>query len=162
MKKILVPLLVAGLAGVAGGGAYASSPAGAKRVVAPDPAIASSFSALSTPTVSRDSLAADLAGVADLAQIHPAGPARLGLTPYLVPSLSGGLCLFFKQADGSSLGHCAGKGDASSQQFDGRIGSTNGDLWVGLRADGIDLVAAADGSTVPLIGNVYIIDHPEK
>jgi hypothetical protein len=119
------------------------------------------FSSTAKPAVASSTLSPEFGQLADLAQIHPAGPTRFGLTPYITPSLKGGVCVMFKStARGITYGGCGTSADVNGYTTDGHIGSGNDAIYIGVRPDGITSVTADDGTVIPVIDNTYITDKP--
>jgi hypothetical protein len=119
------------------------------------------FSSTAEPVVASSTLSPEFGQLADLAQIHPAGPTRFGLTPYITPSLKGGICVMFKSSSrGMTYGGCGTRADVNGYTTDGHIGSGKDAIYVGVRPDGVTSVTADDGTSIPVIDNTYITDKP--
>jgi hypothetical protein len=95
----------------------------------------------------------------DLAQLHRASSARLGVSVVIAPSTrqGGGVCVLYIQK-GTTVSQCGTEADVESG---GRISAPDGSpIYVGLRPDGVTSVVATDGTRVPIVDNVYISDKP--
>ena len=94
----------------------------------------------------------------DLSEVHR-GRAQHGVTPYLVATYEGEVCELFQHGGGAIWAMSCGD-PAHLQQglvFDDPGGSVK---YVGFRADGVSSIRAGDGTIVPVIDNVFVIEQP--
>jgi hypothetical protein len=94
----------------------------------------------------------------DFSNVHRAQP-RDDVTPYLIPTLQGGLCEVFAHGGGTIFGMSCNDGSHLQDivRFDEPDGSWR---YVAFRPDGVTSVTAADGTSVPVIDNVFVSDQP--
>jgi hypothetical protein len=100
---------------------------------------------------------ASLMGV-DVAQLHRVSSTRYGITVLVAPKVGGGVCAAYIQHQTVNT-QC---GDASALGIGIPIIEIpeHRTLYVGLRPDGVTSVTAVDGSSVPVIDNVFISEGP--
>jgi hypothetical protein len=95
----------------------------------------------------------------DTTQLHRARSPRLSVTVFIAPRTTGGICVVYAQV-GVSVTQC---GDEATIESGGWISAKDGThIYVGLRPDGTTHVTAEDGTTVPVVDNVFISDKPIK
>jgi hypothetical protein len=95
----------------------------------------------------------------DLTQLHQATSTRFGVSVVIAPSTrgGGGVCVLYIQR-GTTATQCGSEADLESG---GRISAPDGKpIYVGLRPDGVTSVTATDGTSIPVVDNVFISEKP--